>query len=220
MSLVNKMQSSVLHKMRLNKHKVFYVCSYGGCGSKMLCQYLSHFGTVKHVHSRNPPQQLTHIGTRDEWFSSIPIPINELSSYYVIYIYRDPVKAIQSRFHDPTHLAHIQINPSITLEQVIERKQDLYGIENFFDNYTTYGYKQRNYTYIQRNYKLYCVKYENLFTNMEEFNRVLNITCNDKSLYPVEKTREKPASNEALALEHIYAPLKQRMAKMPFITVV
>lgn len=213
MSLVNKMQSSVLQKMRLNQHKVFYVCSYGGCGSKMLCQYLSHFGTVKHVHSRNPPQQLTHIGTRDEWFSSIAIPITELSNYYVIYIYRDPVKAIQSRFHEPAHLAHIQVNPSITLQQVIERKQDLYGIENFFDNYT-----QRNYK--QRNYKIYCVKYENLFTNMEEFNRVLNINCSDKSLYPVEKTRVKPASNETLALEQLYAPLKQRMAKMPFITVV
>lgn len=215
MSLVNKMHSAVLHKMRFNQHKVFYVCSYGGCGSKMLCQYLSHFGTVKHVHSRNPPQQLTHIGTRDEWFSSIPILINELSNYYVIYIYRDPVKAIQSRFHEPAHLAHIQVNPSITLQQVIERKQDLYGIENFFDNYTN---TQHNYK--QRNYKIYCVKYENLFTNMEQFNRVLNINCADKSLYPVEKTREKPASNEALALEQLYAPLKQRMAKMPFITVV
>ena len=214
MSLVNKMQSSVLHKMRLNKHKVFYVCSYGGCGSKMLCQYLSNFGTVKHVHSRNPPQQLTHIGTRDEWFSSIPIPTSELSNYYVIYIYRDPVKAIQSRFHDPAHLAHIQVNPSITLQQVIERKQDLYGIENFFDNYATYKHMK------QRNYKIYCVKYENLFTNMEEFNRVLNISCADKSLYPVEKTREKLASNAALALEQLYAPLKQRMANMPFITVV
>lgn len=216
MSLINKMQLSVLQNIRKTQHRVFYVCSYGGCGSKMLCQYLSHFGTVKHVHSRNPPQQLTHIGTRDEWFSNQPIPTNEVSKYYVIYIYRDPIKAIQSRFHDPVHLAHIQVNPSVTLQQVIERKQDLYGIENFFDNYT---YKQRNYK--QRNYKIYCIKYESFFNNIEEFNRVLNINCNDKSIYPVEKTRDKPiAQNILTTLEKIYAPLKQKMATLPFITVV
>ena len=216
MSLINKMHSSVLQNIRLNQRKVFYVCSYGGCGSKMLCHYLSHFGTVKHVHSRLPPIQLTQIGLYshlDEWFGKTPIPAQELPNYYVIYIYRDPVKAIQSRFHQPEHLAHIQINPSITLQQVIQTKQDLYGIESFFDNYTKPQAK--------RNYKIVCIKYEDLFNNMEQFNRVLNINCSNKNIYPIEKVREKPTnSNTIITLEQVYAPLKQKMAQMSFIMVV
>ena len=63
MSLINKCHNRILDKVRMNNKKVFYVCSYGGCGSKMLCEYLAHFGTIKHVHSRNPPNKLTQIGT-------------------------------------------------------------------------------------------------------------------------------------------------------------
>ncbi len=192
-----------------NKHKVFYVCSYGGCGSKMLCEYLGHFGTVKHVHSRFPPTVLTHIGLYDEWFSTIPIAKEDLGNYYVIYIYRDPIKAIQSRFMQKEHLAHIQTNPLITLEDVIASQQDLYGIEHFFDNYTNSN--------IKRNYKIYCVKYEDLFNNIEQLNRVLNIRCN-KDLYPVEKTRTKPLTREILALQPIYANLIKKMQEMPFLT--
>jgi hypothetical protein len=199
----------------MNQNKVFYVCSYGGCGSKMLCEYLGHFGTVKHIHSRCPPNTLTHTTVYpnyDEWFGEIPIPNKDISNYYVIYIYRDPIKAIQSRFNMKQHLLHIQCNPSITLEQVIQTKTDLYGIENFFNNYTS-----RN---VNRNYKIFCIKYEKLFANIEELNRVLNIRCNNKSIYPVEVVREKPKLEEHDTLEKIYAHLKQKMERMPFITVV
>ena len=213
------MRSSVLQKIRLNQNKVFYVCSYGGCGSTMLCHYLSHFGRVRHAHSKNPPTQLTSIGLYwewDEWFSNNPIPANELSNYYVIYIYRDPIKAIQSRFKQSQHLSHLQIDPTITLQQVVDTKQDLYCIEKFFDNYTT----PQTQTKTKRNYKIYCVKYEDLFNNMEYFNKVLNINCNDKSIYPVEKLTERPVLKEAQILEEIYTRLKRKMAAMPFMMVV
>ena len=57
----------------------FYVCSYGGCGSTMLCKYLSNFGKVKHIHSRHPPQKLTRGGGNIyfEWFNTIEIPEHE-----------------------------------------------------------------------------------------------------------------------------------------------
>lgn len=215
MSIINRMHTHIQNKVRMNKDKVFYVCSYGGCGSKILCEYLGHFGTVKHVHSRYPPNKLTHI-TRypkyDEWFGEIPIPDKDIPNYYVIYIYRDPIKAIQSRFNMIQHLLHIQCNPSITLEQVIETKKDLYGIENFFDNYTKHN--------VNRNYKIYCIKYENLFSNLEELNRVLNIRCNNKSIYPTEVVREKPELKDKEVLDNIYFNLKQKMERMPFITIV
>ena len=190
--------------------KVFYVCSFGGCGSKMLCEYLSQFGTVKHVHSRYPPNTLTEID-KNEWFSQKPIKEQALKDYYVIYIYRDPVKAILSRFTHPAHLSHIQANPNTTLPQVLESKQDLYGIKNFFDNYTTPPA-------IQRNYKIYCVKYEDFFQHIKEFNQTFYIQC-DKSQYPVERTNEKPFNIDTIALQDIYSDLREKMAKMPFIKI-
>ena len=105
------MHSHIQNTVRMNKDKVFYVCSYGGSGSKILCEYLGHFGKVKHVHSRYPPEKLTYIGLNakwHEWFSTIPIPDKDVPNHYVIYIYRDPIKAIQSRFNMKQHLAHIQ----------------------------------------------------------------------------------------------------------------
>ena len=191
--------------------KVFYVCSFGGCGSKMLCAYLEQFGTVKHVHSRNPPNILSEIDINTEWFNNIPIKDQYLANYYVIYIYRDPIKAIISRFSNPTHLTHIQINPTINLNQVQYSKNDLYGIENFYDNYTN--------PLIKRNYKIYCIKYEDFFKKIGEFNRTFNITC-DESYYPIEKISKTHAAIDIKTLQQIYGRLKERMDKMPFIKII
>mgnify|MGYP000161795379 CR=1 FL=1 len=70
--------------------KIFYVCSYGGSGSKMLCKALGKYGKVKHIHSRNPPDKLTYVGkekggnTYCEWFNKVPIPENNLKNYSVL----------------------------------------------------------------------------------------------------------------------------------------
>jgi hypothetical protein len=122
-SPLENMRTPLLQKKKKTHEKVFYVCSFGGCGSKMLCEYLTQFGTVKHVHSRYPPTTLAEIDS-NEWFSQKPIKEEALKDYYVIYIYRDPVKAILSRFSNPAHLTHIQSNPNTTLHQVLESKQD------------------------------------------------------------------------------------------------
>ena len=44
----------------MKKH--FYVCSYGGSGSKMLCSALNKYGKTTHIHSRMPPNNLEYIG--------------------------------------------------------------------------------------------------------------------------------------------------------------
>lgn len=210
---LDNMRTPLLGQIRKNSEKVFYVCSFGGCGSKMLCAYLSKFGTVKHVHSRCPPQSLTQID-KNEWFSSQPIDEKDLPNYYVIYIYRDPVKAILSRFTNAGHLAHIQANPKTTLQQVLQERKDLYGIENFYENYTTAPPATK-----KRNYKIYCVKYEELFKKMDVFNHTFHLPC-DEAIYPREKTTPKPYSQEVGELEQIYKPLRGKMQQMPFIKVV
>ena len=112
-------------KKYFNPEMTYYVCSYGGCGSYMLCDYLRKFGNVEHIHSRKPPLNLEYIGKKNtlenvygEWFNNVPIPENDLANYKVIYLYRNPVKAIYSRFNNPDHLLHIQCDPTIKLSHV------------------------------------------------------------------------------------------------------
>lgn len=146
--------------------KTFYVCSYGGSGSTMLSTALQQYGKVYHIHSRNPPDNLEYIGAEKggnsyrEWFNGIAIPTNELEHYFVIYIYRNPTFSIPSRFTNPDHLCHIQIDSSIQLTDVLSTGNDLYKIREFHDNYTK---PNKN-----RNYKIHCVKYEDIFEKQQE----------------------------------------------------
>ena len=89
------------------KTKIFYVCSYGGSGSKMLCTALQKYGQVEHIHSRNPPDKLCYIGkqnggnTYEEWFNDVNIPEAELKKYVVLFIYRNPSFPFRADFCMP-----------------------------------------------------------------------------------------------------------------------
>lgn len=192
------------------KEKIFYICSYGGSGSKMLCNALKQYGKTEHIHSRNPPDNLTYIGedkggnTYSEWFNKIPIPKNELENYYVIYIYRNPSFSIPSRFKKTKHLEHIQIDREIKLEDVLSRGKDLYKIREFYDNYTKPNEK--------RNYKIYCVKYEDIFNKQDELSKLLDIG----KLNLVNKSTRKNSNKK---LDNIYADLIDEMNKNNFIII-
>jgi len=190
--------------------KIFYVCSYGGCGSKMLCSSLNKYGETKHIHSRNPPDELEYIGrekggkTYEEWFNGISIPEKQLKNYYVIYIYRNPSFSIESRFENSDHLKHIQIDNSIKLNDVLSSKKDLYKIREFYDNYTKPN--------IKRNYKIYCVKYEDIFHKQDELSELLGIG----KLNMVNKSTRKVVSKD---LNDIYADLITEMNQNEFIKI-
>lgn len=199
------------------EQKIFYVCSYGGSGSKMLCNALNQYGKVEHIHSRNPPNKLEYIGNNNggntycEWFNGIPIPENELKNYYVIYIYRQPIFAIPSRFtdkfgypHHKHHLEHIQVDSKIKLEDVLNTGKDLYKIREFHENYTKPNEK--------RNYKIYCVKYEDIFNKQDELSNLLKIG----KLNLVNKSSRKNSNKQ---LDNIYADLICEMNKNKFIMI-
>lgn len=192
------------------KKKIFYVCSYGGSGSKMLCNALKKYGIVKHIHSRNPPDNLEYIGneregnTYMEWFNGISIPDEDLKYYYVIYIYRNPSFSIPSRFKYPNHLTHVQIDNSIKLKDVIDSKKDLYKIKEFYNNYTKPNKK--------RNYKIYCIKYEDIFDKHEELSKLFGIG----KLNIVNRSSRKNSNKE---LDYIYGDLISEMNKNEFIMI-
>jgi hypothetical protein len=196
--------------MDKNEKKIFYVCSYGGSGSKMLCEALNKYGKVHHIHSRNPPDKLEYIGcqkggnTYHEWFNGIVIPENELKNYYVIYIYRNPSFSIPSRFQNPAHLDHIQSDNSIKLDDILSSGKDLYKIREFYDNYIKPNKK--------RNYKIYCVKYEDIFDKQDDLSNLLRIG----KLNMVNKSSRND-SNEKL--DKIYDDLINEMNKNEFIII-
>lgn len=192
----------------MNK-KIFYVCSYGGSGSHMLCRALNKYGKTKHIHSRKPPNNLEYIGnekggnTYVEWFNGVVIPEEKLKYYYVIYIYRNPSFSIPSRFWNSKHLEHVQIDKSIKLKDVLDSKKDLYKIREFYDNYTKPNEK--------RKYKIYCVKYEDIFDKQDELSKLLGIG----KLNMVNKSSRK--SNKKL--DNIYGDLIAEMNKNKFIII-
>ena len=191
----------------------YYICSYGGCGSKMLMNALQKYGNVYHIHSRNPPVKLEYIGNEnggnsyEEWFNGVRIPENEINDYTVIYIYRNPCNAILSRFLIPEHLEHIQSNKKITITDVINSNQDLYNINEFYNNYI-----QNN----NRNYKIYCLKYEDVFDKQDELSNLLNIGKLDIIKKETVKQDEELYINK---LTEIYKELIDKMNRNEFITI-
>ena len=207
-----------------DKDMNYYVCSFGGCGSTVLANYLSNFGNVYHIHDRFPPNELTYVGKNntnedihDEWFNNVKIPYEKLSKYKVIFIYRNPIEVIFTRFaqrHGPNvkHLQNIKCDNdgNINFYDVLYSKRDLYKMEEFFDNYT-------NIT--NRNYNIYCIKYEFLFNNnFDILNYILGIP-NIKQLCPVkqERPRKYQYINE---LRIIYKSLLYKMSKLNGIQLI
>lgn len=189
--------------------KKFYVCSYGGSGSKMLCSSLSKYGESVHIHSRKPPNKLEYVGTEKggavyhEWFNGISIPEDELHNYYVIYIYRNPSFSIPSRFCIPEHLNNIQTK-NVSLDEVIKSGKDLYKLREFHNNYIK---KNKN-----RNYQICCVKYEDIFDKQDNLSELLKVG----KLNMVNKSKRKNSNKD---LNKIYSDLIKEMEENEFITI-
>lgn len=220
----NNMKSNNLHISKiLNKNMNYYICSSGGCGSTLLFNYLSNFGNVYHIHDRYPPKKLCYIGKENtnediysEWFNNIEIDNEKLKNYKVIFIYRNPIEIIFSRFIQPSgpnikHLQHIKCinHGNIGLGDVIKFKKDVYGLEDFFDNYTIPN---------ERNYKIYCIKYEDMFSHISLINRTLELP-NIPGLYPIKQERKKKYTfiKELLL---IYSSLINKMNNMSSIEII
>ncbi len=207
--LMSSLSYNLFKKICITTKKImnYYVCSYGGCGSHCLKNYLSQFGKVKHIHSKNPPDKLEYIGNEKngrayvEHFNGIKIPEDEIKNYKVIYIYKNPINAIYSRFFNHEHLQHIQCDRFITLDEVLNAKKDLYGIYDFYSNYTR---ENKN-----RNYKIICVNYNTIFDNIDELNKILDIKTKKK----IEKTETIHTMEHYDELYEIYKPLIDIMNK-------
>lgn len=221
-----------------NNDKVFYICSYGGSGSMMLFGYLANFGICYHIHCRNMPNQIKHIDStnriqhytyEDNWANHKPVEEDKIKNYKVIYIYRDPIKAMYSvsrRFPFHAHMNSIQCHVitkplmkklnkrrfsikqiNLTIDDFKRGIKDICGLENFFDNYTQKRCK---------NYTIYCIKYENFFDDIKSFNDALEIE-DVKELYPIRKENVVHYENYDTLRSNIYWNLFTKINNLPSI---
>lgn len=188
-------------------NKIFYVCSYDESGLKMLGDALTQYGDVKHVYSRNPPNSLEYVGNNKgqeyyKLFNGIKISDAKLDNYYVIFIYRNPVKSILS------HLKYIQPNTTNMITNVITEMKDLYDITEFYNNYTTPK---------ERNYPIHCIRYEEIFEKQNELSQILDIG----PLHLVQNPLRRHYNKEVFyKLYTVYLDLIKKMDKKKFIEII
>lgn len=214
--------------------KVFYVCSWGGCGSKLLCRYLNQFGKAIHIHDPNPPNILQYIGFKNgsfgwcpyslpdyeekhkhianrglEWFNGIPI--DNKDTYHVIFLYRNPTYCIKSRFWSPKHLENIKSPICRNIQYICDSKKDLYNLKTFYNNY------MYNLT---KEYPIYAIKYEELFEKIHDIDKLFGI--NENRHHTLDEKVEKKQSNDLTGkkLDDIYKELIHDMNQHDFITIV
>ena len=101
-------------------------------------------------------------------------------------------------------MKHISVQQNIKLESVINTGNDLYKINEFYNNYV----KPNN----KRNYKIYCVKYEDIFLKQGELSNILGIG----KLNLVNKSKRKNSNKE---LDKIYSNLINEMKNNDFIMI-
>eukprot|EP00613_Pedinella_sp_CCMP2098_P066974 CAMPEP_0171986304 /NCGR_PEP_ID=MMETSP0993-20121228/274804_1 /TAXON_ID=483369 /ORGANISM="non described non described, Strain CCMP2098" /LENGTH=580 /DNA_ID=CAMNT_0012639209 /DNA_START=8 /DNA_END=1750 /DNA_ORIENTATION=+ len=171
--------------------RVYIVASYGGCGSKMMAGWLSqlapqHKTYVFHLHDRTPPQQLHTMakppspvikgggrGEKSDYRSGrFPgasvfkedtglVPPNKLDDYRVVFLYKDPVESLVSRYGFG-HCLHIQGDcgeaQGMTektwpkLDAYAKAQKDDMRLSEHFNNYMQGGGEKRSYPIVALNY--------------------------------------------------------------------
>ena len=183
--------------------RIFYICSYGGCASTMICKFLSKFYKVYHIHSRFPPMRLcgvrkTKKAKKFEWFRySALLNKKQRNMVTVIYLYRKPSMSLLSKDGwGSTHFSHLSLDNkkmsrfhskdnSVRLEYS-KTEKDLLGLNNFFKNYVF-----RNFN---KNYRIHCIKYETLWDDIE---MPYPVTYND-----TYEGRELTAGDSEMTMEY------------------
>lgn len=195
-------QSKVVRWNEISPNKrIFYVCSYGGTGSKMLTNFLKHFGKVIHIHNRSPPNQLCYTkkvgGGYDGKFVRHRKILNKnlRKQVTVIYLFRDPTEAQISRW-GLNHWRNIGIPLTSRNERAlshpqryIENNKNILKYEEFHDNYMTST---------PTDYTIYAINYHKIFQqgNKETLCQQLRLPQGAINMFPPKKETSGDKWNE------------------------
>lgn len=185
-----KKQAKPHENLNFIEKKTFYICSYGGSGSKMLSKFLMKYGNVVHIHDRNPPEYVSitkKLGGFDGTFTTRKVKTANVHKVFVVYLFRDPTEAQISRWCFK-HFQHIQVPNLSKHKQIlsdpqtyIDNNQDLLQYNQFFLNYTQAKPK---------NYNIYAVNYHLIFDSDN-----IRLLCNTLKL-PEDAYKSFPPKKE------------------------
>jgi hypothetical protein len=220
---VKHQRNTKKQKGNMLNQKTFFICSYGGCGSKMLITFLKKYGNVVHIHDRVPPRNLCMVQRKsdnDATFTHQLISNNSLNKAFVIYIFRDPTEAQVSRWN-LNHFTHIQVpnlqqNSTIisTPTEYIKNNQNLLKYDEFHNNYTTPN---------QRNYRIYAINYHKLFVpgNILKLCQILKLPKNACATFPRKReTSAKKWEEYRNGLDLLNESLKMKIQLSPFLQII
>lgn len=208
----------------------YYVFSYGGTGSTMLCNFLSRYGKSFHLHDKVPPLFLTNKiieAPGKHTLAKVRLSqdrCNEINttSCRVIYIYRDPMIAKISRpgwqhcYHiGGDYIRHQKFkknkgdNLGINLlKQYVDLGQDLNKYEEHFDNWFNEAQ--------MREYSILYINYDYLWENLNAIFDYCEIPTEDIVKFPKRRETEKNISEDVkIGLSSMYLSLKEKINKMP-----
>ena len=198
---------------------IYYICSYGGCGSKMLWRFIGRYATCYHIHSRIPPAYLEQID--NEQFNGEKVEENEISKYKVIYLFRNPSDAQMSIFSSKRnrqlkHWFHIGVEDSQNIPEIEEylyQKEDKLNYMEFFNNYVE--------NKININYDIIAINYHKLWNNLSEFIRILELPVKCIKKFPKKKEKSiKKFPHYVKSLNGINIQLVEKINKMPNIVII
>jgi len=236
---------------RAEKPRTYVIISYGGSGSKMLSGWISDLPkssvvTVKHMHDPNPPNQMrtfnrplreaSHNGDyRDRhipggMFSkdTALIPKDEYDNYRYVYIFKDPVEGLVSRYGHG-HCVHVggdcgSESNFPSLDQYATGGKDFFKIGDFFDKWTTPN--------PSREYPVLCINYHKIWDNVPSVVEALGLPEKYASTFPKRtetvrnnKTGAKEGHNNHSEdvrekLRKIYKSVRDKIFDMPAMTII
>ncbi|KAJ8600569.1 hypothetical protein CTAYLR_008172 [Chrysophaeum taylorii] len=230
------------------KPRTYVVVSYGGCGSKMLAGWLSSLGKTKklvsrvyHLHDATPPDLLRELPpprappSQQRDFRARRFPgggrfrtdtpvVGNLDDYRVLFIFKDPVEALVSRYGFG-HCEHLGGDCGETeasfpkLDAYAAAGRDRMGLVKFFDAYVEPNPR--------RQYPVLLLNYHKLWDNLPALMRALGLPVDLAGSFP-ERTEtvrndltgaaeNNEAHTEATrrALDKIYEPILDRIRTLP-----
>ncbi len=201
----------------MDTKKTYFICSYGGSGSKMLTGFIRNYYEALHVHDRCPPDELTMPGK----FNKIKIENTfgkekvDPNLYRVIFIFRSPIDAYLSRGSSLQHCKNIDgyyrnhIKDRLTY---VKSGVDIMRYNEHFHNYAVRGNKK---------YDIICINYHKIWENLEEILTVLEIPLSEIKNFPPKRVKEKQVDAEILTgLNYMYHDLLEKIKQMPAIKIV
>jgi hypothetical protein len=228
------------------KPRTYIVVSYGGCGSKMLAGWLAQLPRkyakhVYHFHDKRPPDVLRELpppprpSTRERDFRARRFPgggrfrtetkpVADLDDYRVLYIFKDPVEAMVSRF-GYGHCKHLDGDCGVEqsfpkLDVYAQQGVDRMGLLAFFEAYTS-----------PQKYPIVALNYHKLWQNREAVMSALGLPASLASTFPerTETVRNdltaagegNKAHSEATrrGLDAMYGRILERIRALPAVSV-